>query len=778
MPSSVAPCGPLLRAKWCLKKVPHKGQDDESVHAFYNRPTVKPANSFMPKKLDLLQNRPRRGSVILFIARSGKARLGEVLTEPNAAQEELAVQDAGGARSRIKFREVLLNLGAAADGFAAMQKKIDGLAAEIDLDLLLESHPEWQKGPGVLISGIAAEYFGREADAQQEAATFLALQSDARFHVANEKAQYRPPAPATRKKRSPQERQKLFEALRAAMTEALQKDWGAAEIKLHPLGKKLARLALATLEQRRLYPEIWRKELVIHLHSLNTLTGYRDARHLLFHWLQKVGRAPRDADLFIFSEPELRRHERRLASDQLSVISDQKSVFSHQFSVISGQNPEIGNESRLGGTTSNEQPASGIQHRGSRIQDPEFVITIDNPETTDRDDALSFRNAENGIEVGVHTPLLEKFVPRKSQFDEWAYNVGASAYLPHRRVPMLPEMIASDLGSLNVGKARPVLSFYFGLDEAQPPRLLRVVCELLQIGMNTDYESVDRLLPEASWEKLSQEEISFKNQDSRDIQVAPQTWAKAAVQLEKQRLENGARIFKRDDVEVRVDAAGVVHLRKVSRDSVAHRLVAEWMIATNQAAAQFCHENHLPCIYRVQEHLGPERDEEEPGARAHPRAQLKPERAPHQDLGVDGYTQITSPLRRYNDLVMQRQIVAFLQTGKPEYSQTDLWARALAIEEMTRRIQRLESRADFYWKCVYLAQHLGETYAAQIGRSHGYSPRIILQIVDLNLRLFVPTSGIEGIEEKKIPPHYSPKEVQAVCLAMDANKAAMRFQIV
>jgi exoribonuclease-2 len=206
-------------------------------------------------------------------------------------------------------------------------------------------------------------------------------------------------------------------------------------------------------------------------------------------------------------------------------------------------------------------------------------------------------------------------------------------------------------------------------------------------------------------------------------------------------------------------------------------MVAEWMIAANQAAAQFCHENNLPCIYRVQESIAPEREDEEGAARSHVRAQLKPERAPHRDLGVDGYTQITSPLRRYSDLVMQRQIVSFLQTGKPHYSQTDLWARALSIEDMTRRIQRLESRADLYWKCVYLSQHLGETYTARIGRSQGYNPRIILQIVDLDLRLYVPPSGIEGIEERKIPPHYSPKEVQAVCLAMDADKAAMRFKI-
>jgi len=698
----------------------------------------------MTKKLDLLQNRPRRGSVILFFTRSGKVRLGEVLVEANAAQDELQVQDAGGARNRVKFRNVLLNLGHSTGGFAAKQQQIENIAAEIDLALLLDSHPEWQKGVAIAVNAMAEEYFGQQVEAQQETAMYLALQRDNRFTISGEKAQFRPATPTAKNKRREQDRQKLFESLRATMTEALQKDWGAAEINAHPLSKKLARLARATLEQRRLYPEAWRKEFVMHLHSLNTLTGYRDARHLLFHWLQKIGRVPPNTDIFIFSEPVLRRHARRL---------------------MSHQHPASSNQSKR-----SEDPDSAGH--------PAFVVTIDNPETTDRDDALSFRRTENGIEIGVHTPLLEALVPRGTLFDEWAYDVGASAYLPHRRVPMLPEKIASDWGSLNAGQECPVLSFYFALGDTQPPRFSRVICEQIKIGMNTDYESVDKLLPEASWEKLLQAEKNFVNLESYDINVALQTWATAAVRLAAQRLANGAKIFKRDEVDVRVDAGGVVHLRFVSRDSVAHKMVAEWMIATNQAAAQFCHENNLPCIYRVQETLAPEREDEEPAGRTHARAQLKPERAPHRDLGVDGYTQITSPLRRYSDLVMQRQIVAFLQTGKPQYSQTDLWARALAIEDMTRRIQRLESRADFYWKCVYVAQHLGETYTAQIGRSQGHSPRIILQLVDLDLRLFVPPSGIEGIEEKKIPPHHSPAEVQAVCLEMNAEKAMMRFQII
>jgi hypothetical protein len=59
----------------------------------------------------------------------------------------------------------------------------------------------------------------------------------------------------------------------------------------------------------------------------------------------------------------------------------------------------------------------------------------------------------------------------------------------------------------------------------------------------------------------------------------------------------------------------------------------------------------------------------------------------------------------------------------------------------------------------------------------GVNPRILLQLLDLDLRLYVPPSGIEGVAERKIPPYYSPIELQVICLAMDADKAAMRFQI-
>jgi exoribonuclease R len=245
---------------------------------------------------------------------------------------------------------------------------------------------------------------------------------------------------------------------------------------------------------------------------------------------------------------------------------------------------------------------------------------------------------------------------------------------------MLPAAISSDLGSLNAGDRRPVLSFYFAVDGDQPPGLRRVVCERLHIGLNTDYERVDATLPEISWNQLAQGKANLNELKGEAHEGLPpsfgaalQAWATAALHLEKQRLANGAKTFNRDEVEVKVGADGVINLRHLSRDSIAHKMVAEWMIAANQAAAQFCHENNLPCIYRVQEVLGPEREDDDPAAnRSHGRAQLAGARAASRSRRRWLHANHL-PLRRYGDLVMQRQIVAFLQTGKPQYSQTDLW---------------------------------------------------------------------------------------------------------
>jgi hypothetical protein len=539
------------------------------------------------------------------------------------------------------------------------------------------------------------------------------------------------------------EQQEMFDITFTLFKKSWQENWNGAEVERQPQGKRLIRLVRATLQQRKLYPEPWRVQFVRQLKTLHSLTGYRDVRALLFEWLKRSELVQAETDIFVYSSQQMRRHLVRLAQADTEV----------------SRAPVI--------------PASKAEETGF------VVLTVDNADTVDRDDALSLRRIAGGFEIGVHIPLLQDLVPRESRWDRWANEMAVSVYMPHRHIPMLPVQIVHQAG-LNAGTVRPVLSFYFRKEGAGTPQFQCVRCESITITRNADYDQVSHWFAAAA---LQEKMVGkWKVRESRDrpseYQTAVQVWWEGAQQLEQKRLKAGGRAFEREQVDVKVQPDGRVSVRRYSQAEPSHKMISEWMIAANQAAAHFCAGHQLPCLYRVQE-AGPPRNEEE-GPEPAPnfvRPQINLTMAPHRDLGIEGYTQVTSPLRRYTDLMMQRQIVSFLEKGGTVYAPEELQTYGIAAEEAIRRIGKLESRAEFYYKCVYLRQHVGEELTADICHSPPPSRSVILMLLDLNLRLFVPLSGIKGLGARQIPPPDSPVPVTAVCLEIDPDRGTMSFQI-
>ncbi|MDZ7268807.1 MAG: ribonuclease catalytic domain-containing protein [candidate division KSB1 bacterium] len=522
-----------------------------------------------------------------------------------------------------------------------------------------------------------------------------------------------------------EQRQKLFQVLFDLFRDTLKKSWRRSELQQHPLGKRLLRLARATYEQRSHYPLTWRQQFVRQARTLHSLTGYRDIRMLLFDWLKRMEELPADADLFVSSEPALRRHLHRLAG-------------------ITAAAPAL--------------PAVSAPSDDA----PAVVLTVDNPETHDRDDALSYRRTPEGEEIGVHVPDLTAFVPAGSTWDAWAAELGASAYLPHRTINMLPEAVNQAAG-LQADHTRAVLSFYFTRTAGGAFRVNRIMRESLAVNRNADYEEIEMWL-----------EVGAPGPWNSALQA----WLAGAQQLEAARVAAGGRIFAREQIDVLLDASGRVELRRYAQNSAARKMIAEWMIAANAAAADFCTEHDLPCLYRTQERTSPA--EEEAGMESEPRfarPQLSVQRAPHHDLGLPAYTQITSPLRRYVDLLMQRQLIAFLQTGTPCYSTVTLRGLAQMQDSLNQRLQRLQARAEFYYKCVYLAQHLGTPWKAEIHHSPAPSRSLVLRLPEIGLRLFLPQSSIKGLGMRQIPPYGAAMPVLATCLEMDPDRAVMVFQV-
>ena len=543
----------------------------------------------------------------------------------------------------------------------------------------------------------------------------------------------------------PSPRQQLFDDLFNLFKLSLKENWERAQILEHPLGMRLVRLVRATFEQRKFYPEAWRTQFARQARTLHSFTGYRDIRNLLFEWLKMRFFVSPATNMFVYSDLQIRRHLKRLAG------------------------------------SADESPTIVMPAFTEAQQNEMTILTVDNPETMDRDDALSLRVLKAGYEVGVHIPLLEHVVLRESAWDRWARDMAVSIYMPHMVIPMLPHEVATKHASLDAGKVRPVLSFYFFTDNKSAPKFQRVCCEEIKIQRNANYQQI------AQWLAASQlaEKMAgkWKVKDTTkvkeaELHTAVQVWINGAQDLESKRMQAGGRKFDREQIDVMLDKDGVVQLRKYSQDSVEHKMISEWMIAANHAAAHFCAQHGLPCIYRVQESGGAKENEEgSEGVSTFARPQSSLEMAPHRDLGIDGYAQITSPFRRYSDLLVQRQIVAFLQKGAPVYAPEELLTRATALEETVRRIHKTEGKAEFYYKCVYLNQHRGETFNAEISYAAPPARNVVLLITDLGLRLFLPLSSIKGLNAKQIPPAEAPLTVRALCHNMDPDRGTSIFQI-
>jgi len=164
-----------------------------------------------------------------------------------------------------------------------------------------------------------------------------------------------------------------------------------------------------------------------------------------------------------------------------------------------------------------------------------------------------------------------------------------------------------------------------------------------------------------------------------------------------------------------VKDSGEVDVRVVQRTTPARQIVTDLMILYNVLMAEFCRRHGIPAVYRSQ--TVPEIDTittESPEGplrryltmRRMPSANLSLIPSPHGGLGVPAYIQVTSPLRRYPDLVMQRQISHFMDVGKPLYPPETIASMSQRADVQLRKMARIEEDRRRYWFLKFLDQSL------------------------------------------------------------------------
>ena len=361
-------------------------------------------------------------------------------------------------------------------------------------------------------------------------------------------------------------------------------------------------------------------------------------------------------------------------------------------------------------------------------------VSIDDPWTHEVDDALMIEPAGEAVRVHVLIADPTALVPADSRVGIEGMARAATLYLPSGKVPMLPECLSEDAVSLLQGATRPMLDFECTLSAAGQVEGFRMVPVLAAVERRLGYDDVDAMVADA--------------EASDPVALAVKRLAVLSDDLRRLRVEAGAVLVERDEVHVRVEDGQVV-IRRLPWDSAARRLVAEFMVLACTQAGAFARANGIPIVYRRQ---NPPDDRNataglKPGTRAFAyrmvrslrRAELTTQPDFHFGLGVIGYTQVTSPLRRFQDFLTHAQLKGFLRTGRAPL-EADRVLRVFGdLETRGDAVTQSEREARRYFLLKYLKGFEGREVWGEVVAVQG--SRGIVQLEETGLDLPAPGAG-------------------------------------
>lgn len=330
-------------------------------------------------------------------------------------------------------------------------------------------------------------------------------------------------------------------------------------------------------------------------------------------------------------------------------------------------------------------------------------ISIDSATTRDIDDAFRIVAAEDGgwdVEVALACPAW--FWDFDSPLGKAVFHRATSIYLPEGNCHMMPEALGEGAFSLFEGQARPalVVSAHVSPDGALGEGSFRF--STIKIAKNLNYPDCEAAL------------------DGEDNAAAPfvdqlrLASAMSDVRL-AYRVDHGAVIIERPEIDFTLEGEGAdvqVKLKQTPAAPRAQLLVAELMVVANAALAEWAVKNDVPFLFRTQDVAVPR---EYAGVwksapdiarvvRILVAASLDVSPRPHAGMGLSAYSPVTSPLRRFTDLVNEAQLLSVVIRGEARWSREELSDMLMHLSirlEAAGQVQRFRPR---YWKYLYIQQ--------------------------------------------------------------------------
>ena len=312
------------------------------------------------------------------------------------------------------------------------------------------------------------------------------------------------------------------------------------------------------------------------------------------------------------------------------------------------------------------------------------AFSIDDATTTEIDDAFSVTPlADGAVDIGIHIAAPALFFGRDSELEKLSAQRMSTVYFPGNKITMLPDAAVA-LSTLAEGRSCAALSFYATFvphaENGFELGATRSAIEQVNITRNLRIGEVEQYFHEAA--------IAAG--------AAAGEYGAELILLHRLAKVLGQRRGKNENEQDRLDFNfelndGRIDIIPRKRGSPIDTVVSEFMILVNSEWGKLLADNNIAGIYRAQQNQ---------------KTRMTTEAAPHEGLGVKQYAWSSSPLRRYVDLVNQRQIIALLKREPPPFAK-----RSPELNEITRKFDvtydayaDIQRELERYWCLRYLQQ--------------------------------------------------------------------------
>ncbi|MGB2927200.1 MAG: ribonuclease R family protein [Limnothrix sp.] len=337
------------------------------------------------------------------------------------------------------------------------------------------------------------------------------------------------------------------------------------------------------------------------------------------------------------------------------------------------------------------------------------IYTIDDESTSEIDDGLSVETLPDGsYKIWVHIADPTRLITPGDELDLEARRRSTSLYLPTGMISMFPIELAAGPMSLIQGQVCAALSFGITLTEAGAIADYEIHPSWVKPTYRLTYEDVAEMLILGI---QAEPEISLL----ADFAKKRSIWRKSQGSIKIKMPEASIKVTD-EDVSI-----------EVLHSSVSRELVAEMMIMTGEVAGHYGMTNNLPLPFRGQPQPELPPDEELlllPAGpvracavrRCMPRGEMGTQPVRHASLGLNFYTQVTSPIRRYTDLLAHFQIKAHLRGDELPFSAEALQETLFSVVTSSQEATHVERQTNRYWSLEYLRRNADEVWQGLVLR--------------------------------------------------------------